>query len=369
MNSDVKIEDKKRIIINSIGRAGIQLIPTLQHILPLPKNKLASLLYQAPTELLSNLPTKTAQEMNELLRATGLDTQVLNEYERFSIGDTDHEIALVIKDMCYMNAITQLIVEILGVDIKTAQKILCTSPTVLIGNISKNTVTALQQRFQEFNVKLDVSCPDHALFDLFIGDSSNSHIQRVKDIIKDHNISVLTTDTMGLLANNLSKHQADKLWEQLRQMRLPIYFLNRDFQRFDLRLDKAPNTPEMLEFLCSTTSMPEKVAKKVLSHTPIVIQQNICYGETNDYLMRIHKLQGLASGHLLAFQRFSLQFKKLTDKNITCQLLQKLGHLNSQQAQEALHNQKTASIFTNPQARWLQWELKQIGTEVKVILK
>lgn len=369
INSDIKKEVKQRIIINSIGHAGVQLVSTLQHISPLPKTQLARLLYQAPAELLSDLPAKTAEEMNKLLRATGLDTQIINEHDSFVAGDSNHEIALVIKDMRYMKAITQTVVEILGVDINSAQKILCTSPTVLIGKISKNTVNALQQRFKAFNVELDVSYPDHAIFDLFIGDSSSANLQRVKDIIHEQKIPISKTATMNLLASDLSKLQADKLWDRLRQIRLPIYFLNRDFQRFDLRLDNAPDSPEMLEFLCSTTSMPEKIAKKVLNRPPVVIQQNICYREMNDYLIRIHSLQGQASGHLLAFQRFSLLFETLTHKKTTCQLLQKLGNLTLQEAMEALRNQKTASIFTNPQARWLQWELKQVGTEVKVILK
>ena len=58
-----------------------------------------------------------------------------------------------------MAAIAGLIMDVLGVKLDKAREILCGSPTVLIGNVSANTVAALRRRFEPLGVELDVSQP------------------------------------------------------------------------------------------------------------------------------------------------------------------------------------------------------------------
>ncbi|MCP4699104.1 MAG: hypothetical protein GY862_19960 [Gammaproteobacteria bacterium] len=364
----------QRIIINSIGNAGAGLLAALKHISPLPKTKLARLLYQAPAELVRGLPADTATEMNALLRSTGVDSVVISEQDDFVPGDAEHEIALVVKEMRYMSAVVQLVVDILGVNSETAQKMLCTSPAVLIGKVSKSTVAALQQRFKALRVDLDVSRPDAALFDLFIAERSSAKRQRVQAILNEFAIPAPKNGEQAgqqaLLAAGLSKSEADTLWDRLRQLRVPLRIVNRDFERFDLRLDEAPDNPAMRDFLVSTTAMPEAVAAKAVKRTPVVIQQNIRFSELETHLAAIDALGGRASGHLLLFQKFALLMEKVKDPEQSSRLLQVLGGLSPQQALETIRGKQAVHyVFTNPQARWLQWELRQIGTDARMVLQ
>lgn len=362
-----------RIIVNSIGDAGARLVGVLKKVLPLSEARLAALLYQAPAELLSGLSRTQAEQINTLLRSTGLDSQVLSKDEAFTPGDASFEVALAIKPTSNMLAIAQLIMELLGVKLGKAREILCSSPTVLIGNVSESTVAALRRRFAPLGVELDVSCPAAAAFDLFLGDCPARDRERVKQMLRDLRLPLLPeqrAEPQPLLAIGLSKSQADKLWAQLRRTSLPVRLVNRDFERFDLRLDQAPKTPAMIDFLVATTGMPERIAPKVLEKTPVVIQQNIPFAQMTEQLEAIAALGGQASGHLLAFQVFGVVVEKVGDATATVHLLQGLGGLSQEAALAAISPARgIAGALTNPQARWLQQELKRVGTECRVVLR
>jgi hypothetical protein len=362
-----------RIVINSIGDAGARMVGVLKQVLPQSEARLAALLYQAPSEIIGGLSYAQAEQINNLLRSTGLDSQVLGKDERFTPGDASHEIALAIKNTENMAAIAGLIMDVLGVKLDKARAILCGSPTVLIGNVSANTVAALRRRFEPLGVELDVSQPAHACFDLFLGECPPLDRERVRQVLRNFKIPTVAgqaTDAQPLLAVGLTRVQADQLWDQLRRTSLPVRLVNRDFERFDLRLDEAPQTPAMIEFLVATTSMPERIALKVLQKAPIVIQQNIPFTLMTEQLETIAALGGRASGHLLAFQTFSLVVEKVGNATTTVQLLQVLGGLSQAEALAAVGPTRVmAGTMTNPQARWLQQEIKRSGGESRVVLR
>ena len=66
-----------RIIVNSIGDAGARMVGVLKQVLPHAEARLAALLYQAPSEIIGGLSHAQAEQINSLLRSTGLDSQVL----------------------------------------------------------------------------------------------------------------------------------------------------------------------------------------------------------------------------------------------------------------------------------------------------
>ena len=234
-------------------------------------------------------------------------------------------------------------------------------------------MAALRRRFEPLGVELDVSQPAHACFDLFLGDCPPLDRERVRQLLRTFKIPDVAgrpNDAQPLLAVGLSKVKADQLWDQLRRTSLPVRLVNRDFQRFDLRLDDAPQTPAMVEFLVTTTGMPERIALRVLQKVPIVVQQNIPFAVMTEHLETIVALGGTASGHLLAFQTFSLVVEKVGDPTATVQLLQVLGGLSQAEALAAIGpTEVMAGTMTNPQARWLQQEIKRNGGESRVVLR
>lgn len=362
-----------RIVVNSIGDAGARMVGVLKQVLPHSEARLAALLYQAPSEIVGGLSHAQAEQINDLLRSTGLDSRVLGKGERFTPGDAGHEVALAITSTENMAAIAGLVMDVLGVKLDTAREILCASPIVLIGSVSANTVAALRRRFAPLGVELDVSRPAEACFDLFLGECPPLDRERVLQLLRTAGIPTVAgraTDAQPLLAVGLSKAQADQLWDQLRRTSLPVRLVNRDFERFDLRLEEAPPTPAVVEFLVATTGMPERIALKVLQKVPIVIQQNIPFGLMTEQLEAVAALGGRASGQLLAFQTFSVVVEKVGDVTATVQLLRALGGLSQAEALAATGPTRTpVGTMTNPQARWLQQEIKRCGGESRVVVR
>ena len=138
-----------------------------------------------------------------------------------------------------------------------------------MGSVSANTVEALRRRFEPLGVEIDVSQPSLASYDLFLGDCPARERERVKQLLRNLKLPLIDAQDAApqpLLAVGLSKAQADKLWDQLRRTSLPARLVNRDFERFDLRLDDAlqvgPEGQAIVDYLVATTGMPERIAPR-----------------------------------------------------------------------------------------------------------
>lgn len=363
------------ILVESIGTAGVSLLPALKKVSPLSENKIAALLFQTPSLLLSGLPEEGAQEINKLLLSTGLKCRVVPTDEQFEPGDKDHEIALVINSFENIHEIVREIISVTGMGIDQIRQLLLKSPTVLLGQISQNTVAALQQRFEALGVEVDISRPEKAQFDVFKGPCSPFEQNMLEQILRPLKIewnpeASEHPEKPNLLCSGISRKQADQLWAQTSRTGLPIQIVNRDFERYDLCLDKAPDSPEMIQYLISSTGMPEKIAPKVLQKLPIILQKNIHFAQVEAEMEKLRKLGATASAHLLAFQTFALKVESVKHIKHALDVLEAVGGVDPAVAKQAL--QKDGLLegpFTNPQARWLQHELKKIGTLTKRILK
>ncbi len=362
-----------RIGINSIGAAGAGIIKALRRVSPLSESALARLLYQAPSVLFKDLSRELAENLNQLLQEAGLDSEVLREDAPFAGGDAEHELALVVSDMRRMPQVMQLVSELLWVNAEKARQILCTSPTVLLGKVSANTVAVVKRRFAPLGVQVDVSRPKEALFDMFLARASTAERNRLKQVLSGLRLPLTENgfdpDAQPLLATGLGKADADRVWERLYRSNLPVRLINRDFQRFDIRLEQGPESPEFLDFLVSTTGMPAHLAPKVLKKTPIVTHPNVTFAQMTEYLESVSALGGSATAHLLAFQTFGLCLERVNHPGNAARILQGLAGLSQKEALAAVAARAVNGPLTPPQARWLVWELQQAGTTAKMVMR
>ena len=362
------------ILVNSIGQSGAGLVAALKQISPLSEQKIASLLYQTPTKLFTDLPEKAALEIHQILLGAGLECEVIGNELEVEVGDANHEVALVVKDVSRMTEIAQMIMGLVGADIDTVRAMLFTTPTVLLGKISRNTALSIRQRFEPLGVEVDISNPTQAIFDVFLGECSEMDQHRLKQIFEELGIELMTAEKQlqqnSLISAGLSKEEGEKIWEKMCRTHLPIRIVNRDFERFDLQLLSLPSTPEALQFLTESCGMPAHIAPKVLQKLPIVIQQNISFEELRKQLSHITALGGKAIGNLLVFQTFSLQLETIKDVKQTVNILEALGQKSKPEIIEGIQdNKRIEGPFGSLQVRWIQHELKKIGTTSSRILR
>lgn len=364
----------RRVVIRSVGTAAAGVVSALRQALPFSEERLAACIYRAPAELLGHLDQTTAEALAQALMTMGLEAETLGPSETFTPGGPDYDVALAIQGTDRLLEATREIATFLGVPFMQARQILCACPTELIGKVSANTVAAIRRRLERLGIAVDVSRREGAVFDLFVGECPPPQQAEVQRCLREAGVPTGDSGEAGdaprprVLAG-LREPEAKACYERLKGCDAPIRIVNRDFQRFDVRLEEARDTPAMVEFLMESTGMPEAVAKKVPARTPIVIHHNLPYRETQEALARIAGLGGRASAHLLALKNVRLQLAKVGDPDSTARLLEVLGGIEPERAREMVRVRGVLDHrATVPQARWLQHELRRVGTDARMVV-
>lgn len=362
-----------RIVIRSVGVAGAGIVGALRQALPFTEERLAACVYQAPAELVGSLDMSTAEAVAQALRAAGLEVDVLDVDQPFTSGGPDYDVALVIRQFDRLVEVAGEIANFLGVTPDRARQMLYTCPTELIGKVSANTVEAIRRRFQPLGVTVDASRRENAQFDIFLSACAEAQQDQAERILREAGLeadrSGLAERLSGCIRVGVCKDAAEAVWRRAKPAAIPLRILNRDFQRFDLRLEQAPDTPEMIAFLVDSAGMPDRVALKIPGHTPIVTHHYLGQHEALDLLDRIAELGGRASAQLLAMQSFRLQLARIGDADSTIRLLEVLGGVDSERARTMVRSMGTLERpATAYQARWLQHELRRVGTDVRMLL-
>lgn len=227
-----------RVAVTSIGTAGGALMKRLSRALPLTAEGLAARVLQAPSELVGALSRESAETIASLLSKAGLETSVLPQEATFQAGEGDLEVALTPTDVTRTPEIVAEIVRFLGCDPATAEKILETVPSTLIGNISAATVAALRRRFEPLGVELDVSRPQEASYDVFLLVTDADALRRLRRLLGSR-CSPTLGGPRSPVASGISYAEARTLWRDAERFRVPLRILNRDFLRRDPGIDGA----------------------------------------------------------------------------------------------------------------------------------
>ena len=363
-----------RVVIRSVGSANAGIVGALHKALPFTEERLAACVYQAPAELVGHLDSATAEAVTEALRATGLEADVLDGDEGYTPGGPDYDVALVIRQFDRLAEVIGEIAGFLGVTPERARHMVCNCPAELIGKVSASTVEAIRRRFEPLGVTVDASLRKEALFDVFLGDCADAQRDQARRILRESGVGADHGEApgerlSGCIAAGVGKDAAEGVWQRVRNATIPLRILNRDFQRFDLRLEEAPDTPGMIAFLVETSGMPERIARKIPARTPIYTHHNLRRDETLDLFDRIAALGGRGSAHPIALQSFRLQLERIGDADSTIRLLEVLGGVDVERARAVVRAMGTVERpATAHLARWLQHELRRVGTDARMLL-
>jgi ribosomal protein L7/L12 len=354
-----------RLVIRSLGSASPRVRRTLSTSLGLGDARVAEVLFRAPQELVGGLPRAIAESAKALLESTGLDVEVLGEDDAFTPGVGDLEVALSIQDEARVPDIIASVADLLDLPPERAMDVVWRSPCQLLGGISQSTADALRRRFSPLGAELDVSRPEAALFDVFVGACAEGVRAAAASALA--RAGAVVEGDKPMLALGLTKAQADAVWESLRRYSAPVRVLNRDFQRFDVCLEHAPDSPEMRALLASAAGMPERVVPKVLQRLPVVVlsqaQHSVAYG----FLAEAARLGARATAELLALQTFSIVVEGAPDLRAAEAFVRSLGRSAPPAGNTSSFPWRLPGPFSPVQARWAAFRLRELGASVRTV--
>ncbi|MCB1737348.1 MAG: hypothetical protein KDI42_04400 [Gammaproteobacteria bacterium] len=347
-----------------------------------PANRVARLMYLSPQVLEGNIERERAERLLELVTEAGLQASIQAQDAVIEEGVPDYDIALVIRDFSHIGAIVQLISHVLGVKPNKAREIICASPALLMGGVSLATVEALRARFEALQVDLDVAVRSQSQYDLILAPGPEVLRQRVLAIVARHlgkAGQAIPLDQPGhqgkaqlggMIATGLNFKQANALWDELRGGGASAQLVNRTFERFDIVMREATDSPRLRAYLADRVGVPAQVVDKLIQRLPIVVQRQLSPDQAETALLEFAELDVLAVAELTTFQAFDLAIDNLSGKkDRAVQVLSSLADRSQQSAVTALSKlpARLDGPFSNVHARWLQAELKNAGASSRLV--
>jgi hypothetical protein len=226
-------------------------------------------------------------------------------------------------------------------------------------------VSALQKRLGSLGVDLDISLPASAVFDIAVEVGDSGAHQTLADLLPEAGSFGTSVASGHSLITGLNVESAQKIWSTLARTSAKVRILNRDFQRFDVKLEAAPKTAAMIELLITTTGMNEGRAAESLKRLPFVLVENIRGGHMLEILDAVRARGGVASGQLLPLMSFGLALKPGGDRDAAHSWIEviagreaarKFSSLDS--SSQELTRSSIPGPLTKTQARWLQHQLR-----------
>lgn len=357
-----------RVVVRSIGAAGIALVRSLRHVLPYADADIAALLVQAPSELLVGLTPEQADGIVRLLQDTGLECVVLPDGEAYASGVGDHEVALSVRDIDRIPAVIVEVVKLLGVDVAAARDLVCSAPAVLLGGVSIATVAALRTRFAALGADVDASRAADARFDLFLGECPPATRDRALDRLRSVVGRQDAASTGPVVVPGLDHETAARAWRELRSSDVPVRVVNRAFARYDVVLHAATDSEALRRHLGERVGMPAAVIPKVLARLPVVIHRGLRHDELELVLAELAATSARVIAEPLAFQRFNLALGEVREARPLVPVVSAIAGIDEAAALTALRARpaRLTGLYPPLQARWLQHELRRAGVDARL---
>lgn len=359
----IPTDGEHRVVVRSIGRASPRLHTALARVLPQSSQQLLDCLYRAPSILVDEVSPELGEHLCSLLQESGLEVELQHRDQPFEPGVGDREISVFVGDVSRFREVAAQVADFLGCDLGRAAATLWASPALLVGNVSDATVEALRARLQPLGAELDVSQPGSARYDVLVVDPSPGARARVLGALR---AAGLVAEEHGpLVARDLPREQAEALWSRL-DRGAPVRLLDQAFQRFDLCLDDAPDTPELRRTLVEHVGMPQAVIERVLQALPVVLRSGVPHSEVGAELARFAELGAQVSAHLVTFQTFDLVIDRAADPSAAATTLAALTERPERELVAQLRRPplRIDGPFPSLRARWMQHELRRASASV-----
>lgn len=360
------------VVVRSIGTTGISIISVLKKVLDVSEREIAERLFAAPGILVGDLEKPVAENVVHLLKTTGLDVELQPADVEFEPGFGNYEVSLCFKNFLHINEALQYILELTGINMEQAIRVVNSVPSLLLAKISENNVAVLRENFAKYNVELDVSNPAESIYDVFSQNLSFRTQQELYALATSLNIDCSRQEAGSAISLiGLEYKVAERLWREASEKRIHCTLLNRSYQRYDILLKSVedPGSDEWKNVLIEQCRIPEKLIPDLTQKLPIVINGNVTLERAQEVIALLYSQGAEAVAELTASLSFNLEVEELAGPDEAEQILKKIGQLSNNKIREII-NGKIKTVegpFTYNQARWMIAELKKVKCKVKMI--
>ena len=268
--SDETAPERVDIVIRDVGSAVPRAASIMAELFGLPIEAVVAAVYRAPARLVAGLEPQLARKLVSCLTDLGLSLDIVPQGDPIAPTPT-LDLAAEIDDPALVDAATAVIAEFLAIPTDDALDLLTTPPGIILGNVSRATIDALERRLPAGALILSMADPTKSLYALFAGDLAPADRAAVEAVLDAP--SAAAGD--GLVALGLTHSDANRLWRRLAGVP-GVRLVNQAFLRFEMVLTEVadPNaaTAQALEALAG---IPAEAFADLVELLPVVVEDGI----------------------------------------------------------------------------------------------
>lgn len=326
---------------------------------------MARCVYQAPSVLLDGLDEDNAQTIANMLAKTGLEVVAAPSDAAIDEGGPDLELAVHVTDPSRFREVAAELSRFLGCDTARVVELLCGTPAVVLGQVSSATAKALTERLAPLSAEVDVSEVATARYDVFVDESAPGLRARIASIVRDGGVEVMREGP--LVALGVPRTLARRLWASIGSE--PKWrLLDQAFARFDLVLERAPETPEADAAIVAVSGMPASLLPKVRKRLPIVLCEAIPSGQLAPALEQLAAAAVEVSAKLVTLETFDVVVSEASDIAAAVDVITRILSRDRSEVVLALRHlpARLPAAAALVRARWLVHELSLIGARASL---
>lgn len=274
MESDVNSKNNTMthsVIINSIGTAKPVASKILADAFEISQELITKLIYGAPSVLLHKVDENLAQKANQTLSQLGLEVSVKESSIEIPVNNETYEISVYLEDIERLPTVTRQVSDFLGCTLKEAFHLLAEPSGIVIGGVSKATVTAFSKRV---DARVVASQIEKDTYTIKVHSGENTLKQQISE--------ELGVEVYPFV--NVSYTKSQQLWRKYGTSN-KLIICNESHQRYELLLEKVINTnPRYREALTQTIGMPVEIIDTVLNNLPVQLDEGLTIQESINHI-------------------------------------------------------------------------------------
>lgn len=261
---------KFSVIIDSIGSARPVIAKFLADSFNIHHEIALKLLYCTPSIIFHKIDEESALKSGELLRKLGLEIVITESDSDLPAAPELYDVCLYIQDAEKLPSVTKQLAEFLGCSEQEAFNLLLNEPSVVLGNVSKNTARALSNRV---DAEVIISKPNEDLYTLSVLTEDSNFLRQLKTVLNSYGIEFIPGKEK--IIDNIDYEKGKEIWRRMNSSKI-LNLCNQSFQRYEIILEAVDESnPEHIEVLNKEIGIPREIINDLFRNLPVVLNESV----------------------------------------------------------------------------------------------